>query len=548
MLDHLGADRSNPENRPIRLVDGLPIPKAAPDLGPSGGQDARPRTDQTDTKDKKGTKARKTRKDAKERPAKWDRKEAERADRGPEAPGHSKKVKATKRLAVELQGLSGALMQLRNRLTDLHSVQLDQVESQAALSRRVEDLGGLVAALRGRDERLVRRLDQVAAVVEALGVRVDRALPQSPVLEGLAARVARAESALTVLQDQPDPGETADRVLGEVEGRLAALRVLLDAQVGRLERLEHDVRSPRTPTDPEETSWRPPLEALSRELDGRIQALTQGLQRESRAGRADARQREEGIRSWTRDRLGRMERRHALALGLMGVLLGVLAAAGWWRTEQILTGGADRLESLEQRLASVPTPEPVVGPWGAQDILERLRLLESGALEGARDLATTRQAAAGVAGQLTALTEGQKDLALRLDRLSRDLSAADKGLAVLGERVSGLTPVVPAPLGKSAGATPSDPSVLAEPGYAVQLVAYLGRTPIAPFVQRFGVADRARVAAIRINGRSAYAVLLGPFGSEPEAREAIGSLPPDLRSLGPWVRRLPAGTRLEPWG
>jgi hypothetical protein len=231
----------------------------------------------------------------------------------------------------------------------------------------------------------------------------------------------------------------------------------------------------------------------------------------------------------------------------MGVLATALVVAGWWRTDQILTGSADRLESLEQRLASVPAPEPVAAPWGAQDILERLRLLESGALEGARDLAATRQVAEGVAGQLTALAEGQQDQVLRLDRLSRDLSAADKGLAVLGERVSGLTPGVPAPLDTSAGATPSDPLVLLEPGYAVQLVAYHGRTPIAPFVQRFGIADRARVSEIRIAGRPAYAVLLGPYGSEPEARAAIGALPPGLQSLEPWVRRLAAGTRLQPW-
>jgi hypothetical protein len=521
VLDLPGPDRSQPETRHIRLVEGVPTP-GAPGLG--GEPEAPPKKDKGRRKKAKAAGA--------------------SPGKGHKAKGHPKKVKATKRLAAELEGLGGALGQLRSRLTDLHSVQLDHAESNAALARRVESLDGRSASDRERGERLVRRLDHLAAVVEGLGARIDRGVPQHAMLDGLAARVARAESALTVLQDQPDPAETADRVLGEVEGRMAALRGLLDAQAGRLERLEQDVRAiPRTPAQSEETPWRQPLEALSRELDGRLQALNQGFGSEARRERDAARQREEGIRSWTRERLGRLDRRHARALGLMGVLLCVLAAAlvaaGWWQT--------DRLGALEQRLAAVVVPEPAVAPWVSQDILERLRQLDSGVLEGARNLAATRQVAEGVAGQLTALSAGQKDLALRLDRLSQDLSAADKGLAVLGERVSGLTPASPVPLDEPPAATRSDPSVLAEPGYAVQLVAYHQRTPIAPFVQRFGIADRARVSEIRIAGRPAYAVLLGPYGSESEARAAIGALPPGLRSLGPWVRRLPAGARLQPW-
>ncbi|MGE5154090.1 MAG: SPOR domain-containing protein [Bdellovibrio bacteriovorus] len=466
--------------------------------------------------------------------------------------GHPKKVKATKRLAAELQGLGGALVQLRSRLTDLHSVQLDHAESNAALARRVEALDGRSASERERGERLARRLDQLAATVEGLASRIDQGVPPHPMLEGLAVRVARAESALTVLQDQPDPAETADRVLGEVEGRMAALRVILDAQAGRLERLEQDVRvPPHTPDPSVERPWRLPLEALSRDLDGRIQALNQGLTSEVRRGRQEARQGDEGIRSWTQERLAHLHRRHARALGLAAVLVGVVAAAlvavGWWGTDRLLAASTDRLRALEQRFTLAPEAEPAVAPWVSQDILERMRHLESGALEGSRELAATRQVAEGVRGQLAMLSDGQQDLVERLERLRQDLSTADKGLAVLGERVSGLTPGSPVPRDKASAEGPSDPSVLAGPGYAIQLVAYHGRAPIGPFVERFGIGDRARISEIRIAGRPAYAVLLGPYGSESEAREAIGALSPGLRSLEPWVRRLPAGARLQPW-
>ncbi len=522
MLDHRGPDRSNPETRHIRLVEGAPLPKGLPDLEAGG---------QLDANQKKDKKARK-------------RAKASASDSGgaPKRQGHSKKVKATKRLAAELQGLGSALTQLRSRLTDLHSVQLDHAESNAALSRRVESFDGLAAADRERGEGLVRRLDRLAATVEGLGSRVVEGHVQSPALEGLAARIARAESALIVLQDQPDPAETADRVLGEVEGRLAALRVLLDAQGGRLEGIEQAFEvALRRPAQAETMPWRLPLETLHRDLDARLHRLTRGLHQTQE----EAQQRQETMRSWTRGRLSRLGWHQALALGLVGLLVVALFAADWWRANRLFEGAAARLRSLEQQCSSVPIPEPTLSPLVSQDLLERLRRLESGLSENDRDLAATRQAAEGSRGHLADLAEGQQALVQRLDILQRDLSDADKGLAVLTERVGGLTSPAPSP----AASTPvrSDAPSLDDPRYAVQLVAYHSPARIAPFVERFGIAERASIAETRVAGRPAYAVLLGSYGSALEASQAISALPAELHALGPWVRHLPPGTQVEPW-
>ena len=539
MLDHPGPDRTTPETRHIRLVEDPPLPKGLPDPGPGGALEAESRPEEKDRKGKKDRGANKAKKDRK-------KVKATRSESGGSAKtkGHVKKVRATKRLAAELQGLGNALTQLLSRLTDLHTVQLDHAESNAALSRRVEALDGLAAAERERGEHLVRRLDQLAASAEGLRSRVAEEVVQGAALEGLAARIARAEWALTRLQDQPDPSETADRVLAEVEGRLAALRVLLDAQAERLERVERGVEvARRAPDHSELTPWRLPLETLQRDLDGRLQRLSRGLHQIQEEGQ----QREEALRSWTRGRLSRLGRRQILGVGLLGVLVAALFAADWWRTDRLFEGAAARLGRLEQQLSSAPVPEPTRSPPVSQDLLERLRGLEAGLSDNSRDLAATRQATEGSTAQLVGLSQGQQALVQRLDILQRDLAEADKGLAVLAERVGGLTSASTRPADSVPAPVRPVPSLPEESQYAIQLVAYHSRGRIGPFVERFGLDNRASITEVRIAGRPGYAVLLGPYDSESAASLAIANLPAELRALGPWVRRLPAGTRLHAW-
>ena len=87
---------------------------------------------------------------------------------------------------------------------------------------------------------------------------------------------------------------------------------------------------------------------------------------------------------------------------------------------------------------------------------------------------------------------------------------------------------------------------LIDTAYGVQLVVYTSPGRLQPFAERHGLGGRAVVVETRVRGRDGYAVLTGPFASEDAARAALADLPAGLRELDPWVRRLPAGTRLLP--
>lgn len=414
MLDDLGPDGVNLGARHIRLSEEVP---------PGAPASRLPEVGVTDPLAEQGASNDETKKQRKRKKGKKARRQAH-AEPDARAPGSTKKVKATKRLAAQLQGLVGALTQLRTRLSDLHSLQLDHAESTAALSRRVHDLDGLAAAERERGGR---------------------------------------------------------------------------------------------------------LEALQRGVDERLQGLDAGLGRMQ----AEVLRTGDTLRTWTQSRLARLARHQVWALGLIGLLGVGLIAVDWWRGDRFAAGITGRLEALEQR------PAPL--PLDAQDLLERLRRLESDLVQTVRDLAVARQQSEGGGERLAELAAGQRALVQGLDALRRDLAATDKGLAVLDERVRGLARVAqPAPAS-------SEPVPLEGPGYAIQLVAYHSRARIGPFVEQHGIGGQARIAAIRAGGRQAYAVLLGPYVSAAEASQALGALPAALRDLTPWVRRLPSGTRLQPW-
>lgn len=530
-LDHQAADRTTLKTHPVRLVEGAP--SAAPPV-------ARDRLDVGPVADGKAKKSAK-------KLAKKARDPKAGAEPGASGQGHAKKLKATKRLAAELEVLSGTLSDLRGRLLHLHTVQLGHGESTAALSRRVGALDGLVAGAREQGERLAARLDRLAQTVEVLGARVATGSPASGALDGLAERISRAETALGRLQDQAlGSSGTAERALGELEGRLTALQVLLDAQGSRLDRVARDLQVAR-PAPAGDRPWRGELEVLERGLDGRLEGLAGDL----RETESEVRRHVEESRSWTQAQVARLGWRQALALGLVVALVGGLLALQSWRTDRLVAGTTARPQTLAQRSGASDGAAPAIAtPAVAQDLLERLRRMESGLSEASRDLAATRQAMEGSSARLAELAEGRQAVVQRLDTLQRDLSGTDKALALLQERVARpASPPGPTPDSAASQNAPtqSAPTPSADPGYAIQLIAYQSRARVVPFVEQHGLGDRAVVTESRVGGRRAYVVLLGPYGSEPEAAQAMAALSPELRALGPWVRRLSAGASLEPW-
>ncbi|MFY9975276.1 MAG: hypothetical protein WAK53_13530, partial [Chromatiaceae bacterium] len=102
-LDHQAADRTTLETAHVRLVEGAP--PAAP-VTPLEAGDA---LGVGPVKDKKARKSEK-------KSAKRVRDPKAAAEPAAGGQGHAKKRKATKRLAAELESLSGTLSDLRGRL------------------------------------------------------------------------------------------------------------------------------------------------------------------------------------------------------------------------------------------------------------------------------------------------------------------------------------------------------------------------------------------------------------------------------------------------
>jgi septal ring-binding cell division protein DamX len=80
--------------------------------------------------------------------------------------------------------------------------------------------------------------------------------------------------------------------------------------------------------------------------------------------------------------------------------------------------------------------------------------------------------------------------------------------------------------------------------FAVQLIAFRSESNVATFMDRFGVRADARYLHARIQAQNWYFVFLGIYETREEAGAAIDALPAPLRELGPWIRPLPAGSRL----
>ncbi len=553
MLDQPSRDRPSPQPRHIRLVDGAIMPSTDP--GP-------PSDPVTSDRKKKGKERRNKLKD-----------EAltKKADKGGNKKGHRKRIRSPNGFAAELARLDGTLAQLRDRLFDLRSVQLDHAEANASLGRRLEDLGGLAAVDGERRELLARRLGELAAVVEALGSRVS-VLAQDPRLDALVERIVGAEAALSALGDEFLPPARAHLLLGEMEGRLAALQGVLDAQANRLDRAEQGLAVALRPAaESSPPVWSTAIDGVRIELDGRIAGLADTLE----LSREQTQERRELEQRWTDRRMRRLGRGLAAAMVLLGLVTGALHGADWWRTQQGMDRTAARLQALEGRPAyrvepsatlpqSVPSTAPDVAdiagisarleslesdlpssqaPPLSDDLLNRLRRLEAGLLETGRDLAESRAAGDALSLRLTDLVRTEQAVLQRLDALQRETAATDTRLALLDARVSAIAK----PAGETAAPVQSpEPGVLEAPRYAIQLVAYTSRARIGPFTERYGIADQASAIATRVSGRPAYAVVLGRYASEAEARESIAGLTRELRALAPLVRRLPAGTRLYP--
>lgn len=82
--------------------------------------------------------------------------------------------------------------------------------------------------------------------------------------------------------------------------------------------------------------------------------------------------------------------------------------------------------------------------------------------------------------------------------------------------------------------------------YVLQLIGSVSRDTVSGFLGRHAFGAKAAWVATQRNGRDWHIVVYGPFPDRSAAHVAIGSLPPEVRALRPWARRISDITRALP--
>ncbi|MDQ3581202.1 MAG: AAA family ATPase [Pseudomonadota bacterium] len=79
--------------------------------------------------------------------------------------------------------------------------------------------------------------------------------------------------------------------------------------------------------------------------------------------------------------------------------------------------------------------------------------------------------------------------------------------------------------------------------YVLQLIGSANRDTVSGFMGRHAFGAKAAWVTTQRNGQDWHIVVYGPFPDRGAAHAAIGSLPPEVRALRPWARRISDITR-----
>jgi DamX protein len=79
--------------------------------------------------------------------------------------------------------------------------------------------------------------------------------------------------------------------------------------------------------------------------------------------------------------------------------------------------------------------------------------------------------------------------------------------------------------------------------YVLQLIGSASRDTVSGFLGRHAFGAKAAWVTTQRNGQDWHIVVYGPFPDRGAAHAAIGSLPPEVRALRPWARRISDITR-----
>lgn len=158
--------------------------------------------------------------------------------------------------------------------------------------------------------------------------------------------------------------------------------------------------------------------------------------------------------------------------------------------------------------------------------------------------------------RLEQLDSRKTSLADEIKRIDERLSKQEAAIQALSTSINGSTntssPSSPeAPNHRSSSSTQSRTDavdqtiIIDEAAYALQIIGYFDLPRLRRFAATQVFAKRLYFREETYQGRPWYVLIYSLHGSYAEALEALSSLPTDLRTLEPLVRRLPIGTRLD---
>jgi septal ring-binding cell division protein DamX len=191
------------------------------------------------------------------------------------------------------------------------------------------------------------------------------------------------------------------------------------------------------------------------------------------------------------------------------------------------TGDSPTPEPVPSRNAPADQPETAPGPVATVSAEHQSGAEELSGTE--RPAGDEQKVQTSAAGKGPAVPEDNKTTP---SALAEDASAKDAGDQ----------------MGTGDSASEADPAgtlVLGEERFAIQLIGFRSESSVAPFVEEFGLTDTARFMQSTNEGQDWYLVLIGDYETREKGRAAVATLPERLRELEPWVRPLPAGTRLR---
>jgi hypothetical protein len=493
-----------------------------------------------------------------------------------EKQGHKEK-KARKRaemarnlasLGADLARLDVALRHLDDRVGDLHGVQVAQEEAVAAAAARaegaaegVERVSAEAAAARTREEGLraamaelsgaVDRLRAEAAVITDSLADIAAQPDRDTALFVIEDRIEAAEAVIAGLQSglkaaRPDPGigEELKAVTADLASVRDGLRQGLQEQGARLAEVEQrfgqEIEALKQAM-PDQERLDDAQRTLRAELDARIEDLAAEVssrQEQARYALEQTRRRAEHGQQANK-------RGMVVGLGVLGLLALALAGGNWWRTDLRFDRVSGQIaDTAAARQVPETTPALPVAGAGPDSAIGRLtQTLGKAQAHNDRlaDKLITLQK-----DQAAARADAYQARVQRIEqaqaKLAQSAQETAELLASLRARLNGLAKPQPA-LDAAPGTAPL---VLEEPRYVVQLIGFHQEPSVAEFAQEFGMTGKARYMPSWYRGKRWYVVLTGDYASAEEGFAAARKLPPRLKALKPWVRRLPAGSQLLP--